>query len=148
MKSTLALGLIVIVSCSMGLGQGLAVARRLQASPPKISGAPHRSEQPEAAASPSTVRELKPIITNLASPAGAWVRLEAALVFKSERVAHTDVLTGEVANDFALYLRALTARELEGVEGLRQLRDELVDRAALRTNDGVLDVMIETLVIQ
>ena len=148
MKSTLALGLIVIVSCGMGLGQGFALARRLQASPPKIAVEPHASERPEAAASPSTLRELKPIITNLASPAGAWVRLEAALVFRPDRVAQPDVVAGEIANDFALYLRALTARELEGVEGLRQLRDELVERAALRTNDGVRDVVIETLVIQ
>lgn len=94
-----------------------------------------------------TMRDLKPIVTNLAAPADSWVRLEATLVI-DPKAALDDKAMGEITNDIVAYLRTTTARQLEGAPGLRRLREDLTERMALRSANRVKEVLIQTLVVQ
>lgn len=96
---------------------------------------------------PGGVRELKPIVTNLAAPPGMWVRLEAAVVTDLAG-PELDVLAGAITTDTIGYLRTLSVADIAGADGLRHLRDDLGERAAVRSNRAVREFIIETLVVQ
>ena len=109
---------------------------------------------PEAAPAPkqSGLRALKPIVTNLAAPPGIWVRLEAAIVLDGaeSQAKSPDVerLAADIAADTMAYLRTLSLRQIEGADGLRHLREDLRERAAIRSGGRVSEIIIETLVAQ
>jgi flagellar FliL protein len=94
------------------------------------------------------LKDLAPIITNLAQPPETWIRLEASLVLEGKTEPLPDVLVGEISNDVLAYLRTLRLSQLEGPSGLRQLGEDLNERVAIRSNGRVHELIIQTLVIQ
>jgi flagellar FliL protein len=88
------------------------------------------------------------VVTNLASPSDTWIRLETAMVFKNGSIENPSVTAGEIRQDMLAYLRTVTVARLEGPSALQHLRDDLNERAALRTDGKVSELLIETLVIQ
>jgi flagellar FliL protein len=46
------------------------------------------------------------------------------------------------------YVRTITLAQLEGASALEHLREDLNERAALRTDGAVSEVVIQTLVVQ
>jgi flagellar FliL protein len=88
------------------------------------------------------------VVTNLASPADTWIRLETAMVFKNGSLENPLVTAGEIRQDILAYLRSVTVARLEGPSALQHLREDLNERAALRTDGKVSELLIETLVIQ
>lgn len=94
------------------------------------------------------LKKLAPIVTNLAAPANTWVRLEAALVIEQKAAATADPLIGAITEDILGFLRSVTARQMEGAAGLRNLREDLLERVAIRSKGLVRDIVIETLVVQ
>lgn len=95
-----------------------------------------------------TVREVRPIVTNLAEPAGAWIRVELALVLSALPNGKADEFLAEFVSDSTDFLRTVTAQEIQGVNGLRRLREDLLDRARFRIGAAVEAVLIQTLVVQ
>lgn len=91
---------------------------------------------------------LPPIVTNLAAPSEIWVRLEAAIILEGEIGDGADVLAAEIAGDLVAYLRTLSLPELQGGSGLLYLIEDLNDRAAIRSNDQVRELVITSLVVQ
>ncbi len=96
----------------------------------------------------TSVHSVPVVIANLASPQDAWVRLEASIIVADEEVESPDVLAGEIAEDILAYLRTLSLEQLEGPSGLLHLHEDLNDRVAIRSNDRVRELVIETLVVQ
>lgn len=94
------------------------------------------------------LKKLAPIVTNLAAPANTWVRLEAALLIEQKAAATADPLIGAITEDILGFLRSVTARQMEGAAGLRNLREDLLERVAIRSKGLVRDIVIETLVVQ
>ena len=94
------------------------------------------------------LKKLSPIVTNLAAPANTWVRLEAALLMEQKAAAGADALVGAITEDILGYLRSVTGRQMEGAAGLRNLREDLIERVAIRSKGLVRDIVIETLVVQ
>ena len=94
------------------------------------------------------LKKLSPIVTNLAAPANTWVRLEAALLMEQKAAAGADALVGAITEDILAYLRSVTAQQMEGAAGLRNLREDLIERVAIRSKGLVRDIVIETLVVQ
>lgn len=94
------------------------------------------------------LKKLSPIVTNLAAPANTWVRLEAALLIEQKAAATADPLVGAITEDILGFLRSVTARQMEGAAGLRNLREDLLERVAIRSKGLVRDIVIETLVVQ
>lgn len=90
---------------------------------------------------------LPPIITNLATP-GTWVRLEAAVVYDEAEGKLPPALPAEITEDILAFLRTLTVGHITGPSGFLHLKDDLNERAALRSNGVVKDVLIQMLVIE
>ena len=91
---------------------------------------------------------LPPIVTNLKAPASRWIRLEAALVIKGEETEFGDVLRHEVAQDLMGRLRQLKLSEIEGAEGMLQLRSDLGELIRIRTGDKVADLIVNGLIVE
>ena len=92
--------------------------------------------------------KVPPVIANLASPQDVWVRVEASIILAQEGVASPEVLAGEIAEDILAYLRTVSLEQIEGPSGLLHLHEDLNDRVAIRSNDQVRELIIETLVVQ
>ncbi len=106
------------------------------------AGAPHDAPTKLA------VRELPPIVCNLAAPERSWIRLQSAIVFDPHDLFNAEALVAELMSDVTTYLRTLSVAEIEGAEGLRRLQEELSARAATRSERRVKEFVIESLVVQ
>ncbi len=99
--------------------------------------------------SPSTrLQTLEPLVTNLASPQDAWIRLQASILLEDDPDGDVGVLKKKVEDDFLGYMRTLTLSHLEGGIGLQHLREDLTERAQTRTKGQVNEVILESVVIQ
>jgi flagellar protein FliL len=92
--------------------------------------------------------DMPPIVTNIANPADIWVRLEASIVFDPKALPHPDVVAAEIATDELAYLRTVSVSELQGPIGLENIRQDLRDRASVRSGGKVTDLLLKTLVLQ
>lgn len=92
--------------------------------------------------------KLAPVITNLAKPSSVWARVEAALIVDGVRQDEAGVLAAQVGQDIVAYLRTVSLPQLEGARGLQYLREDLNERASLRSSGKVRELIIETLVVQ
>ena len=99
---------------------------------------------------PSTVevRELPPVITNLAPPTNSRVRLQVAIVYDKGAIQEPGVAAAQITDDIVGFLNTLTLAKLQGASGLQNLREDLNDRAGVRTQGKVREVVIETLVVE
>jgi len=100
------------------------------------------------AASPRALKELVPVVTNLVSPEGASIRLQTAIVYDRTDAAEMDVISREVGDDILAFVRTLSLTQLQGASGLQALRDDLNERAALRSGGKVRELLIEMLVVR
>lgn len=117
------------------------VMKRMEAATPDLAVNPQMTGT-------LVLKKLSPIVTNLAAPANTWVRLEAALLLEQKAAATADPLVGAITEDILGFLRSVTARQMEGAAGLRNLREDLLERVAIRSKGLVRDIVIETLVVQ
>ncbi|MCB1541307.1 MAG: flagellar basal body-associated FliL family protein [Rhodoblastus sp.] len=145
--------LVALVCSCVAIGVGAAagwwgdlVRKPAQSAAPQAThdhGAKHAEP-----ASEKGLRDVRPIVTNLAAPAGAWVRVELSLVVSGKADPKFDQRVAEFVSDTTDFLRSMTAQEIEGANGLRRLRADLLDRARFRIGAGAESVLIQTLVIQ
>lgn len=95
-----------------------------------------------------TVRELPSIVTNLAGTERVMIRLQTAILFDAKAIANPDVLASQIADDILAFLTTVTSSQIEGASGLQHLREDLNDRAKVRSQGRVRELIIETLVVQ
>lgn len=93
-----------------------------------------------------TMHALSPIITNIASPERTWIRLEASIVIDGEGDAKG--LAATITEDTVAYLRTLSLPLIEGASGLLHLREDLNDRARIRSGGKIKDIIIHTLIVE
>jgi len=96
---------------------------------------------------PLQLIELKPVLTNIQSPADAWLRIEASLVVQNDGTIEPEVLAAEIEADTLAFLRSVQLAQVEGSRGLLHLRDDLRHRAKLRS-PAVVDYLIRTMVAE
>lgn len=120
-------------------------------------GAPaggHGAPPAEKAAAPVklpskiVIRDLAPVVTNVALPPDSWVRLEASIIYDQADLENAELTSSEISGDLMAFMRTVSLREIQGPEGLMYLRQELRERIALRTERKVKDIVIQTLVVQ
>ena len=117
-------------------------------------GAPSGEDKPgELSASappaqPSSIVDLPPIVTNLGAPQDTWVRLEGSIIFDLRTLPHPDAVAGRIGDDILAHLRTVSLRQLEGPIGLENIRQDLNERAAIRSDGKVRAFVIRTLVVQ
>lgn len=98
----------------------------------------------EAPVNPLIV-QLPIMTTNLAAPSEVWVRMEASLLLDSPQ---PEELAGQIHQDLLAYMRTLKMHQIEGASGFRHLREDLKERAAIRSDGHVKDVLIKTLLFE
>lgn len=136
---------------------GLSVAAGIVASVQLLSAfhrmTESRKEAPEkpraSAFNPDDrLRKITPVVTNLAAPPNAWIRMEASIVTDRLTEEEASVVVARIGEDIVAYLRTLTPAQIEGARGLQYLREDLNERAATRSGGKVRELIIETLVVQ
>lgn len=93
-----------------------------------------------------TIVTLPAITTNIASPPDIWVRMEVSLVF-AEPPQPPD-LPATLSQDLISYVRTVKMHEIEGASGFRHLKENLEERAAIRSDGQVKQVLIRTLLFE
>ena len=131
----------VLVLTLVAAGGGFAVGKQIVAKAKAAAAAESKAVTgPDAPAPPSAtaLREMPPVVANLAAPEGSWVRLQTAIVYDKADGPQIEILSARIADDTLAYLRTLSLAQLQGASGLQHLRE-----------DGhVHEVMIEMMVIQ
>jgi flagellar protein FliL len=111
----------------------------------------HADQKPAAEASlpaNSGLFDLPPIVTNLSVPQDTWIRLEASLVLDEKATPHPEALGAQISGDILAFLRTTTLTQIQGIAGLQNLRQDLNERVAIRSNGAVKELVIRTLVLQ
>jgi flagellar FliL protein len=132
---------LVVALIGAGAGAGFDMTRPAPGDAQKAKGT-------AAAVEPSTVYDLPPIVTNLGAPQDTWVRLEASMVFDPKTLPHPEAVAGKISEDILAYIRTVTLKQLEGPIGLQAIREDLNDRAAIRSDGKVRELVLRTLVVQ
>lgn len=151
-KGGLLLALLILTALAAAAGTGLglqlagtvekAVTAKVQAEPEK------KAEPPLRHSGDLTLKEMKPVVVNLAAPSSTFIRIEAAIVFKTGALVNPDVTVAELREDIMAYMRTLSLSQLEGPSALQHLREDLNERAHARSDGKVNELIIETLVVQ
>lgn len=142
-----ALAILTLLGVAAGALVGKLVAGRLHAAPQQqIAPLSESARLPYAG--DTEVRELEPIITDLAGGHPVRVRLQLSIVFSKKAVTSVPTLAALVSDDILAFVRTLTLEQLQGASGLQNLREDLNERANIRSQGAVREVIIETLVTQ
>lgn len=88
---------------------------------------------------------LAPITTNLAAPTTAWVRLEAVIVLDEPQ---PQTLADDIHQDLLAFLRTVRLHQVEGASGFQHLKADLEERARIRSDGHVKQVLIRTLIFE
>ena len=143
-KETLAAALVV-TALSAAMGAVFATPPPAPPAPPPPADKTALTLEVPAAAG---LFDMPPVVTNLGSPSDVWIRLEASIVYDAKALPHPDVMSEEIAGDELAYLRSISISQLEGPIGLQNIRQDLNDRAAIRSGGKVSELIIRTLVVQ
>jgi len=127
---------------------GVAGGVGFEALWPPAAGADKPAAAAAAAPEPSTVYDLPPIVTNLGSPQEVWIRLEGSIVLDAKAKPHPEALAAEIGSDILAYLRTVSLKQIEGPIGLEAIREDLSDRAAIRSRGAVREFVLRSLVVQ
>ncbi|KRQ16417.1 flagellar basal body-associated FliL family protein [Bradyrhizobium manausense] len=141
----------IVVLTLIAIGAGALAGLHLFAAAERVADAKKGATPPPVASSYSgsaRLRKLSPIVTNLAAPANNWARVEASMVTDSMSDEDAGILAAHISEDIVTYLRSASATQFEGTRGLQHLRDDLSERASIRSSGKVRELIIETLVIQ
>jgi len=99
-----------------------------------------------AAALSSRIVDLMPITTNLAVPDTIWIRLELSLVFDKE--PEDPELASMIQQDIMAYIRTVKLIQVQGASGYQHLKSDILERANIRSQGLVKDVLVRTMIFE
>ncbi|SFI19262.1 flagellar basal body-associated FliL family protein [Bradyrhizobium sp. cf659] len=141
----------IVALTLVAIGAGALAGLHLFAAAERVADAKKSATPPPLASSytgSARLRKLSPIVTNLGAPANNWARVEASMVTESMSDEDAGILAAHISEDIVTYLRSASVAQFEGSRGLQHLRDDLAERANVRSSGKVRELIIETLVIQ
>jgi flagellar protein FliL len=146
---SLILAMTVLTGLSLGAGGmfGLQVLSKVGRSAPPPAKTDAAEGRKGRFSDKATLFALAPIVTNIASPERTWIRLEASIVLDGENV-DAKGLAAAITEDTVAYLRTLSLPLIEGSSGLLHFREDLNDRARIRSGGKVRDLIIHTLIVE
>lgn len=140
------LTLAVLAGVSLAaIGGGWWLGSRIAPQPAEASAEAQPAPAAPARLEAGHVVALDPITTNLGYPSENWVRLEVSLIFDT---APDGALAGAIHQDILAYLRTVSLQQIEGARGFQHLREDLAERAALRSDGKVSRLLFRTFVIE
>jgi flagellar FliL protein len=141
------MGALTLLAAAAGTGLGLMLGGFPEKDSPE-SNKPLSAVSQMKYAGETRLWELPPIIANLAEPSDAWVRVQASIVFDGKAVPKPDLVAAEIGEDILGFLRTLSEAQIGGASGLQHLREDLNERASIRSGGLVRELIIQTLVVQ
>lgn len=88
---------------------------------------------------------LEVMTTNLAAPSKVWARLELSLLL-DEPLSQDMVET--IHQDLFAYVRTLKLHQIEGASGFQHLKADLEERARIRSDGHVKQILVRTLLFE
>lgn len=89
--------------------------------------------------------DLQPIITNLASPAETWIRLELTVQFNG---TPADDVVQQINQDLLAFVRTLKLEHVSGPSGYLHLKSDLTDIAAIRSQGLARAILIRVMLFE
>ncbi len=139
---------VTLVTAGAGGGIGIYLAGVIEATVAEKLKAPPENEPEIRYTGDMRLQQLEPVVVNLANPNDMWIRLETAIVFAQNDIPNPEVTGAEIRQDIVAYARTLPLSQLEGPSALQHLREDLNERASVRTGGKVSELIIETMVLQ
>lgn len=146
--SIAAMTLMTLVAAAMGGGLGIKLADQVENALRAQRAAAERPADQLRYQGPAYLKEIPPAVTNLADPSDVWIRVESSIVFDDSDISTDDVLAAEITEDFVAYLRTVKLSQIDSPSGMNHLRDDLADRAVIRSEGRVREIVIRTMVVQ
>ena len=144
--------LVLMTAAAVGMGWmagGYLYGEAKPAEQTEAKAKPHGAKEGAAGhedpAAAGTLVQLAPITSNLAAPDNMWIRLEVSLVLDAPQPAD---LTERVHQDLLAYVRTLRIHQVQGASAFRHLKTDLDERAAIRSDGHVKEVLIRTLLFE
>ena len=106
---------------------------------------PGEDSLPHLATAENGVVALEPITANLAYPSENWIRIEVALMFADKPDEKT---SEEIHQDIMAYLRTVSLTQIQSARGFEHLRDDIKERAEIRSEGRIKDVMFRTFIVE
>ena len=145
----LTLGLLTLLSAAIGGGFGLVMVSGIEKQvEEKYKALPQKAEVVSHYTGNVAIKKLSPVVTNLSGSESDWVRIEASIVYKPGGEQNPDVLAAEAKQDILSYIRTMSLEQVQGPSGLLHLREDLNERAKLRSKGVVQELVLETLIVQ
>nr|WP_274709360.1 flagellar basal body-associated FliL family protein [Nitratireductor luteus] len=145
--------LLVVTAMAVGMGWftgGYLEERQIVKTEPtgfndgsKAAAAPAAAEG--EAPLPPVIHALDPITTNLADPSEIWVRMEVALVFSAQP---DPALAEAIHQDLFAFMRTVKLRQIESASGFQHLKEDLLERARIRSDGQVENVLFRTFLFE
>ena len=149
LKWLLTLVLLTLLSVATGGGFGLfmmdSIEKRVEA---KYKAAAEKVATASPYAGDVGVQKMAAVVTNMVSSESYWVRMEASIIYKKDADINPEAMAAETRQDVLTYLRTLSATQIQGPSGLLHLREDLNERARLRSKGVIREFVIESLVVQ
>jgi flagellar protein FliL len=148
LKLIAAVLLLTLVAAAGGGGLGIKLADQVEES---VRLKDSNKEEPAVEVrytGPTHLKPLAPILTNLGEPSDVWIRVESSIVFEDEEVAGDDVLAAKIGEDILAYLRTVSLSQIGSPSGMQHLREDLAERAQIRSEGRVKELVIQTMVVQ
>jgi len=154
-KASGLLGLVVamlVTTVIAGVGGGLfglyAYGKSSHHPEPGKKAQKHADDTKRPFTGDVNLRSLASIVTNLGYPKGTWIRLEAAIVFGPDAAKEENLLSGRIGEDIVAFLRTVPLAQIEGANGFQNLREDLNDRARIRSEGKVREIIIQSLIVE
>jgi len=150
LRAIIGIAIVTIVAGGLGAGLGMMTASEVEHSIEERAKAEPTENRAQSSVygGDAVLQNLDPVITNLASPADVWIRLEAAIVFTKGSIENPAVTGAEIQQDILAYARTVKLAQLEGPSALQHLREDLNERVSLRSGGKVSELIIQSLVVQ
>jgi flagellar FliL protein len=145
--SVVAILIITLLGAGSGGFFGMQVPGLIKAGPEKSHADAAGGHKPKPPPS-SLVQALPPITTNLAQPNTTWIRIESSVVINVDMGPEANVIAARMSEDIIGYLRTLSIEQIEGPSGFQHLREDLNDRVRVRSEGKVLELIIQSLILE
>jgi flagellar protein FliL len=143
------IALALLIVTALAGGSGAFYGLRIAATGAQRAEADAHAKDAAAGLPPnSSVFDLPAVVTNLGAPQDTWIRLEASFIYDAKVTPHPEPLGGQIADDLLAFLRTMSLAQIQGIAGLQNLRLDINERAAIRSNGIVKELVIRSLVIQ
>ncbi len=148
MTLVLVVAIVSLVALGGGGALGFALYKQIESAVTEKLKKNEKTPVKLAYSDTVLVKPLPAIVTNLLSPPQTFIRIEGVVLFNRTDVENVDALVAHIGEDITHFLRTLRLTQLEGAAGLEHLREDLNERAAIRSEGKVQELLLHTVVVE